>query len=235
MDAGLGDMIVCAGLLAFLAQRYTIILRYSAKQAKNRVTHESFFAGTGIKLVHSDWKLPFTENPYCIEQSGRKVNSKIEGKLSDPFYSLFSFCFISQEKKNKVIYPYPIGFYKKWKVPYSLRFRYCPLRNNSFRVDQLPVPDEPYIFMHEDLVRGFPIDKRRIPKGVKIIQTKHDETVSVLAYRDLIENAKEIHCIDSSFFHLVNSFRPIGKLVYHYYARPRSPEFDMHREWVKLV
>ena len=38
---------------------------------------------------------------------------------------------------------------------------------------------------------------------------------NIFLYRNLIENANEIHCIDSSFLHLVERVDTSAKLYYH--------------------
>ena len=47
------------------------------------------------------------------------------------------------------------------------------------------------------------------------IKKELDPYKNIFLYRDLIENAKEIHCIDSSFLHLVERLKTNSKLFFH--------------------
>ena len=64
-----------------------------------------------------------------------------------------------------------------------------------------------YIFLHDDPDRGRVINRKDFPKGVKVI-TPHQRfwEADILDYRYVLENALEIHCVNSSFADLMDSF-----------------------------
>ena len=73
---------------------------------------------------------------------------------------------------------------------------------------------EPYIFLHDDPDRGFIIDRDKVnPKGIKIIE--NDTSESIFHYVKIIKNAKEVHCMESSFKSLVELIRNSGDLYFH--------------------
>ena len=51
---------------------------------------------------------------------------------------------------------------------------------------------------------------------------------NMLLYKKLIENAEEIHCINSSFIHLVERVNNIGKIYYHHI---RKSKLFLKKRW----
>lgn len=232
LDQGLGDNIICAGLICHLAKGHKVIVRICNKQMPNKLTYETFFADTGIELVNAGWQPVTNNSPYEILQKGMAIDNAITGKVRDPFQPLYSAVAIRKAREPKE-YPYPLGFFKVFNVSYQVRAANCPLRRNSFKVKQKWYPKKNRYFFKFDRDGAFPMDPDKLP-AMPFVTTEYNPNESILAYREIIENAAEIHCVDSSFFHLVNSFKPKGMLFYHWYARPNSPEFNMHPEWMIL-
>jgi hypothetical protein len=92
--------------------------------------------------------------------------------------------------------------------------------------DKLTEGEKNYIIVHKNSSAegDYPIDLwtwRRNQIGTipdtKIIKIEMGQTTNMLSYMRLIENAKEIHCLNSSFFCLVDSVakRIKPKLFYH--------------------
>jgi len=88
-------------------------------------------------------------------------------------------------------------------------------------VYQTPWP-EGVSFLHDDRERG--INIRLFTNPVRF-QRVFNEKGSMLQYAQAIENAPEIHVIDSSFYHLTECLNPTGKLFLHRYARFYCPGF----------
>lgn len=246
LDHGLGDNIICAGLLNYLAEHNEVYVSITGRQIKNRHTYNTFFANTKIIFVDERYSnVRIAEQDIVLKQNGREIRHV--NKVADP-KTVFTQLQSNTIRQRGAQLAYPLGFFIDRPISYKEKFKYCPLRKNSFNVLQIPAPKKPYIFMHEDEERGYLIDRKRIKSKLPIVKVKYDPNVSVLAYRELIENAAEIHCIDSSIFHLVNALlwpnkhisdvkgktNGIPKLFYHWYARPYSPQFNMHPEWNKL-
>lgn len=94
-----------------------------------------------------------------------------------------------------------------------------------------------YIFLHEDEKRNFKIDRDLIQSNLKVVQPRLGrKTKSLASYRYLIENAAQIHVIESSFAAYSDSFEVKGSRFAHRYARPeamRNPlhEFSYSHNW----
>lgn len=82
--------------------------------------------------------------------------------------------------------------------------------------------NQEYIFLHEDKERKFLIDRDLLPKNVKIIEPNFNSKYSIFHYRKILEHAKEIHCIESSFTAFIESIQIASKLFAHRYSRPEA-------------
>jgi hypothetical protein len=119
--------------------------------------------------------------------------------------------------------------YTHFELPFSMRYsnfrlpKYIPEQENLYnRLYQ----NRPYILIHRSTGQhpdGLPIDveKFRTDSGlspeVDVIEVVPSITSNMLNYVRLIENAEEIHCVNSSFFCLVDSIfhRTRAKLFFH--------------------
>jgi hypothetical protein len=116
----------------------------------------------------------------------------------------------------------------------QIRWEYNPLPEAAKLIEQVPVPEGDYVFLHDDAApgdngrRGFRIQPEYF-KGQYIHPHRKDEKLSILRYADALINAKEIHVIDSCFFHLAESLPIKGKVFLHSYARPSSVIYLSYR------
>lgn len=121
------------------------------------------------------------------------------------------------------------SFYKQCDIPIADRW-------NNFHVDrikeaELKAPALNYAFVHEDPERGYGIKKEliKLPR----VHVVKNETDNAFNYCTQIENATEIHCIDSSFIWLADfmKLRPEVKLFYHKYAKNDYGPSLLHHDW----
>jgi hypothetical protein len=127
-------------------------------------------------------------------------------------------------------------FYRQAHFDISEKDKYCPILDaskNIFNNYGLLIKD--YSVIHQDLERGFEIKVDNVNFQPFCISKKYSGTygeVSILNYAKIIENAKEIHCIDSSVLHLVECLPTKAKLFYHKYARPNSTDYKyLTKNW----
>ena len=98
--------------------------------------------------------------------------------------------------------------------------------------------NEPYIFLHDDESRNFGINQELLPEGIRIIRPdkKLAKEFSFFDYLKIIENAQELHCIESSFAALIESMQFDKPKFAHRYARPEAKsdfrhEFTYRSKW----
>jgi hypothetical protein len=85
-------------------------------------------------------------------------------------------------------------------------------------IETLNPTGEKYVFVHDDSSRGFSIDLEKVQTDCKIIM--NDTQFNVFDYLTLIENAEEVHFMQSSFKELICSFKLDKPILYqHNYVR----------------
>ena len=118
--------------------------------------------------------------------------------------------------------PFDKAFYKLAGLDFSVRFDEFyferDLEKEKEVLNALNPTGEKYIFIHDDASRGFSIDMSRIETDYKVIM--NDKRFNVFDYISLIENAEEIHFMQSSFKELMCSYKLDKPILYqHNYVR----------------
>lgn len=104
----------------------------------------------------------------------------------------------------------------------------------------VPLNSENYAFVHDEPARGYGIDAQRIGSVQFCIRPEKGRTSNVFDYCGIIERAREIHVIDSSFMFLVDCLpydSSHQKLYVHRYARP-NPLWQLpilKKSWIILT
>jgi hypothetical protein len=135
-------------------------------------------------------------------------------------------------------------FYRQAGVPFEERwasFQFC--RDEKRERDLMGsfgfAPKE-YIFIHEDTSRGFLIDRSRITSRLPVVEARKGPGVGFFDYARIIENAAEVHCIESSFAALIEGMGLSMPKRAHRYARPEAfndfrHEFTYKSDWEILI
>lgn len=185
---GLGDHIICNGLVRELAKRHGRVITYA--KPHNMIAVMEMFYGVNVEVAPAS-EMPHDSHPVLYR--------------------------IGFEWRDRAL-PFDADFYRIAHVPFAKRW-------NSFGAmlptDQVgPIPKEPYVFLHEDVERGFLVDRGRIPSGVRVVEAEYGKTPSIFGYYALMAKAAQIHVIDSAFLFLADSYPELGgKTTTHRYAR----------------
>lgn len=115
------------------------------------------------------------------------------------------------------------AFYKNLGVPYNHRYDSARFVRSLQREEDLfkklnLSSDEPYIFVVDSRHRNKANYKLRYTDAYKIINPKHSslwKTTHISDWMGVIENAKEVHTVDTSWFHLVKQMRLSTPRFYH--------------------
>jgi len=114
------------------------------------------------------------------------------------------------------------GFYIGNNISFSVRFEEF-YTERDFNIEkkimlELNPNNEKYIFTHN-------VDKSKISSNLKIIENPTNHNIFNLI--SLIENAEEVHLMESSIKCLVNSYKMNKpKFFYHNYVRGYSPYYN---------
>jgi hypothetical protein len=123
-------------------------------------------------------------------------------------------------KIDEIIYQLAdVPLENKWTEFFVLR----DIEKEKMVFKQLEVNEgEEYAFVHDDDIRQI---TKELPK-IKIIRPlKH---FSLFDFIYTIEKAKEIHCINSSFFCLIDCMNiQNNNMFFHYYVRPDREKFQI--------
>lgn len=109
-------------------------------------------------------------------------------------------------------------FYEQVQVPYEVRYEYFHVKRDEEEeqrvFDKLNPNNEPYIFIHEDAARGFLLNRDHfINKNLKVIE--NDVTENIFHFTKILEDAQEIHCMESSFKTLIDFYCEQDNIFYH--------------------
>jgi len=147
---------------------------------------------------------------------------------------------IGHQKLGRILFEHNCfwdeGFYKQMGIDFSERwnsFYYERDFNEEKKLyEKLNPNDDDFVLIHNiDSTNTDRIDYKQVSEKYKKIFVEKSETI--FDYGLLITKAKEIHCIDSSFKHLVDSIPSIGKLYYHKnYKLKISLEHNHKKNWI---
>ena len=109
-------------------------------------------------------------------------------------------------------------FYKQFGLPfdYNLKNSFWKrnYKNEKKLFNRLIKNPKNYVFIHDDIKRGLKINTNKFSKDIEII--KNDEKNLIFDYGLILENAKEIHLIESSFRQLSDALKLKTKKLYLY-------------------
>lgn len=205
---GLGDHFVCNGMINYLSKEYDLIYLPCKKHNFNT-----------IELLYS-------------ENSKVKV-FKINSSEFEEIYYFSKFTNIPIFRvgfENCNIYEWNTSFYSQLSLDFSIRYSEFKLPKNIPNENDLYnlLAKNEYCLVHRESSEGkyeLNIDKKY---DVVEVSKENDPYGNLLNYVKLIKNAKEIHCINSSFFHLVDSIETKAKLFYH---DTRKRDFKILDKW----
>jgi hypothetical protein len=191
---GLGDHFVCNGLVNVLSDTYQKI--YLACKKNNFNTVNTLYSENNkIKI-------------FSIEDENKEI--EYFSKLLDLPIIRIGFEQCRRTEWN-------ISFYEQFNINFSNRYERFELPNH------IPYEEEVYKFfgkndyclVHRESSEGKYTLNINTDLPIVEIEKSTDPYKNLLSYRKLIKNANEIHCVNSSVFHLVDSIGPTSKLIYH--------------------
>lgn len=127
-------------------------------------------------------------------------------------------------EKMRDWYHFDKDFYRILDIDFQKRWTSFSLPRNTDKEKTLLIGlPKKFAFVHDDPVRGMQINPAFISGDLPVIRPSRTETI--FDWTGVLEKATEIHCICSSFKHLVDSLPHTGaKLFYHHsYIREGRP------------
>ena len=201
---GLGDHFWMNGAVRYLATCYdeTVVV---VKRNNEAIVHSMYMDDPSIKLyvIHDDSELyPFAPRKNYLESEK---------------YTVFS-CGYHVTDKHLMIYDFPFSFYDDMKIPREFRTKYFHVAEYKDSLDlynEITKVSKEYILIHQkssqkkiDIFGSLKKDLLILDINENHYEKSHPlyyvaEMVvnkPMLFYKELIENSKELHCIESSFY-----------------------------------
>ncbi len=188
---GLGDHIICNGLIR------NIYKNYAATFSKIFLFCKDINFGS-VSVMYSDLK--------SLELVKIKNDIEVKKYLKNQYnFKLQKIGFEFRDLKNRY---FDKDFYKIAGIDFKKRWEDFAVVRDYKRENELfqklEIKPLEYVFLHDDIERKFKINENYINnKNFKIIRPFRTKTI--FDWCTILENAKEIHCIDSSFRLLADS------------------------------
>ena len=222
---GLGDAIIVNGLV-----------RHFCEQYNNLVLFCSNCYYENIKWFYRDLKnltlMPFGSNPTkCTMEDAYQIRNYIQSNNLQDKVIYFGFEMLDDIHKRTNCGLHQ-GFYKSCGFDPFLRFdNFYYERNHEYEnyvYEKLNPTNEKYIFVIDDSnhhLGNFIIDNKRIQSEYKIIKYNkelnyNDDRFLMFNYYKILENAEEIHTLETAFFEFMQLIKiPKPKIYVHSYLK----------------
>jgi len=214
--AGLGDSLICIGLIKELA-----------KQHPDKFFYYACIAPHSYHTIA--WILNELSNVYPIPVKGGKEARQLSGFWNCQHWEIGA-NFVELKK-------FDASYYEQLKIPFALRWELRQIKpgpQSKVLMDKLNPHHEEYIIAcnmaSSNVSFNLKIDN---PNNKKIIYV-HPATNNLCDWVDLMQGAIEIHTIDTSFIHLVESYfykSESHPTLFFHRARPSETEFTRLLPW----
>ena len=214
---GLGDHIICNAILRKLRESYDIV-HMPVKRHNFLNVQDLFKDDDGIELIS-----------VAGDEEALKYLNMFKGHVNEVVgVGNYGQEFLRDSNS------FDESFYKQVRMEYNERwslFSYArDINKEAVLYDSAELPDN-YIFVHDDKNRNYEIEDSYFNDNSYVFRPTHKfgtncET-TLFHYGKIIENADEIHCIDSSFACYIEHLdcSAVDKMVLHRYIK-QEREFN---------
>jgi len=215
---GLGDHITCNALVRNIAKNYDKVYLFYKSLPHHLPNLQYMYRDMGDKISFiggMDWHDEFVDF-YKWTHPG------------------INYVRIGFEYLNKSLLNFDQAFYEQADIPFQKKFDDFYILRDEEKENQLfnklNPTKEPYIFVHQDLPRGIKLNLDYIKnKNLKIIEpfskysketTANNNDDLLFYYMKVIENAEEVHVMESAFKCLIDGFiKEKENMFFHKYVR----------------
>ena len=244
--ARLGDMILCNGLIRNILEKknkkdkiYIFCRSRHLKSVKFMYRDEK-----RIKIIPLNESSKLNDEKLLAKYEFNKVRKIIEEIESRKKINFIRIGFENYHKTKNLnpdkSFPWPcdIVFYKQFNIPFKYRFSKCywkrDKKSEKRLFQKLVNINQPYVFVHDDVDRKFLIDTKNINPNFKII--KNDKKELIFNFALILEHAKEIHIMESSFRQIIEVLNTKNKKLYLYKGRRGEHSIELYnknkKKWV---
>jgi hypothetical protein len=207
---GLGDHIVCNGLVRILANQYGKITLFCKTHNFETV---SFMFRDNPNITILPFKDDSQVHQYVKNNNLYSDVVKIGHENLGRYMSTCNFDEAFYKQFN-------VNFENRWSSFYVQR----DFEREKILFDKFNVIKNEYIFIHDD--DRFRVNENKIKSSLPIIRVNRELTPIIFDYISLMENALEVHAIESSFQFVNDSLSLNNNTYVHRYART-LPQFEL--------
>lgn len=209
---GLGDHIICNGLVRYVLKNISPSCLWLVTKNKN---------GNNVKVMYADdnriklLPVEHDQDLYTLPCDWSKIRLMRAG---------FQHCINSR---------FDASLYESVGVPFNERWDSFFVKRDSQTeknlLDELALPKKFALIHDVSSVGSFDLNIKTDIPLVRVCRTKSER--SMFDWMAVIERATEIHCIDSSFIHLVESMRNLTNNLYYHRVKKHDIEFSRRHKW----
>ena len=122
-----------------------------------------------------------------------------------------------------------MDFEKMWSDYYVER----DIRSEKALFDKFNLVENEYIFIQEDASRNLLMDRSKLRTDLRILES--DIQYNIFDYQYILENAREIHLMESSYKCLVDHLNIKGVLYFHKYMRDYPKYIESTIRNIKMI
>jgi hypothetical protein len=208
---GLGDHVVCNGMVRF-------ILKNSNYETIRLVTKNKYEQSV-TKMYRDEPRIVI----HPVNEDADFYTSDIDWKNINLVRAGFERC----RKNDWAMSLYDsvgIAFIERWKS-------FCYERDKKEEqelIDSLNLPNE-FILVHD--VSSVGKFNLTISSNLPVISVMPIQSFSVFSWLGVVERASEVHCIDSSFAHIIESFEEINENLFFHDVKNDGVVFPRLQYW----
>ena len=208
---GLGDHFHCNGIVR------TLYKKYNSKKKIYLVVKKQY--SYMVKEMFNDLK-NLKYKTIRLNKKQNNENEIVQLIVKNEDFDLIKIgheFFYKNRKLINKIYTCDMFFYKQMDIPYKIRHEGTFWIRNKLNENKLYnklIKSKKYAFIHDDPSRGFVIDDKVVSKGLSIL--RNSNKVNILHYGKILENASEIHLMESSIRCMIESLKIKSKKNYIY-------------------
>lgn len=201
---GLGDHMICNGLVRDLAKQYDITVIAKHHNVASCRYMWSDLTNITVQCVSGDKEAELVCESF--DNSDSLVFRHGMHHLAKPFD-------ITQWDRE---------FYRQANVPFAQSWDGWKVPECKTCIEPIA---EPYAFVHDDPDRVGPMNMKAIPYRLCLMRNRIYKNKHIFEWTEVLRNATEIHCMESCFAILVDRLDGIKarRLVMHAYMRNSRP------------
>lgn len=220
---GLGDHIICNALVRYLAKDDTVIVPVK----KHNEPSVKFMFSDNENIIVIPFKGDKQADKFCKKKTKEGIEVIWNGDIGP-----------AHESWEKSSSNFDRKFYEQARVDFNLRWDGFKIPENKsdwkilFKKRFPDTEPDDFIFLHNVSSTEVRIINEKYLHYDTIFVPDISFTDNIFDYVGLLENAKEVHCINSSFLCLAGSLNLSGELHYHFIQKDINSYPTLRSNWI---